>query len=211
MTIDRPGHDDSPAGRILNHLRQFGACNIKDMVSALGVTRTAVRQPLGILVAQGLVTTRVVRDGRGRPPLFYDLSDKARKVASPWLERLALVMLEEVLLASGVDDSTPLQRLLLQLEQHYIEHLDGTTPIRRLQQLREWLDQHDIPSDLAQAGETYELTTYGCPYYGLANRHREVCQSEVKALEQALGAPLALVQSHLDGHQGCCFRMQKAT
>ncbi len=201
---------DSPTGRILKHLQQFGACSMKEMVSALGVTRTAVRQPLATLMAQGLVTSGLVRDGRGRPPLVYALSDKARKLASPWLENLALVMLEEVLeLGTQARGATPSQRLSLQLGQHYTTHLDGKTPAERLQQLRQWLEQHDIPSDLVEADAAYELTTYGCPYYGLATRHREVCQLEISALAQALGAPLALVQSQLDGHHGCCFRMQK--
>ena len=204
------GMDDSPTGRILKHLQHFGACSMKEMVSALGVTRTAVRQPLATLMAQGLVTSGSVRDGRGRPPLMYQLSDKARKLASPGLENLALVMLEEVLepdaQAHGVP---PSKRLSRHLGQHYTTHLDGKTPAERLDQLRKWLDQHDIPSDLVEAAEAYELTTYGCPYYGLAARRREMCQVEIDALGQALGAPLALVQSQLDGYHGCCFRMQK--
>jgi predicted ArsR family transcriptional regulator len=198
-------------GRILKHLQQFGACSMKEMMSALGVTRTAVRQPLATLIARGLVTSGFVREGRGRPPLVYQLSDKARKLASPWLENLALVMFEEMLEPGAPANDAPLsKRLSLQLGHHYTAHLDGKTPDDRLAQLRKWLAQHGIPSDLIEAADAYEWTTYGCPYYGLAARRREVCQVEIDALGQALGAPLALVQSQLDGHHGCCFRMQKA-
>ena len=204
-------YDNSPTGRILKHLRQFGACSMKELVSALGVTRTAVRQPLAALIAQGLVISALGRNGRGRPPLVYRLSDKARKLASPWLENLALVMLEAVLepeaQASG---APPEKRLGAQLGQHYTDRLDGDTPADRLAQLRQWLAQHDIPSDLVEVAGGYELTTYGCPYYGLAAQRREVCQMEIEALGQALGAPLALVQSQLDGHHGCCFRMRRS-
>ena len=221
MRLGETCHDDSPTGRILKHLQQFGACSTKEMMSALGVTRTAVRQPLATLMARGLVTSGFVREGRGRPPLVYQLSDKARKLASPWLENLALVMLEEMLEPGApapgapapgapANDAPPSKRLSLQLGHHYTAHLDGKTPDDRLAQLRKWLAQHGIPSDLIEAADAYEWTTYGCPYYGLAARHREVCQVEIDALGQALGAPLALVQSQLDGHHGCCFRMQKA-
>ena len=210
MMLGRARYDDSPMGRILKHLQQSGASSMKEMVSALGVTRTAVREPLTTLMAHGLVTSVSSRNGRGRPPLMYQLSDKARQLASPWLENLALVMLEEVLeLSDQVCDEPPSQRLSLQLGQRYIAELDGVTPAERLEQLQQWLAQYDIPSDLVEEADAYELTTYGCPYYSLATRHREVCQLEVSALQQALGAPLALVQSQLDGHHGCCFRMQK--
>lgn len=212
MMVRETDREDSPTGRILRHLQQFGACSMKEMIAALGVTRTAVRQPLATLMAQGLVISGAVRDGRGRPPLVYQLSDKARKLASPWLENLALVMLKEMLEPeSPADGAPPSKRLSVQLGQHYTAHLDGQTPAERLEQLRQWLDQHAIPSDLVEAAEAYELTTYGCPYYGLAAHRREVCQVEVDALGQALGAPLALVQSQLDGHHGCCFRMQKSS
>jgi predicted ArsR family transcriptional regulator len=211
MRLGETCHDDSPTGRILKHLQQFGACSMKEMISALGVTRTAVRQPLATLMAQGLVTSGFVREGRGRPPLVYQLSDKARKLASPWLESLALVMLEEMLEpGASANGAPPSKRLSLQLGHHYTTHLDGKTPDDRLAQLRKWLAQHGIPSDLVEAADAYEWTTYGCPYYGLAAHRREVCQVEIDALGQALGAPLALVQSQLDGHHGCCFRMQKA-
>lgn len=111
MRLDKLGHSGSPTGRILNYLQQFGTSSMKDMVATLGVSWTAGRQPLAILLAQGLVTAGQPRDGLGRPPWVYQLSDKARKVASPWLESLALVVLEEVLVNREAWESTPSERL----------------------------------------------------------------------------------------------------
>jgi predicted ArsR family transcriptional regulator len=53
------------------------------------------------------------------------------------------------------------------------------------------------------------LTEYTCPYYGLAREHREVCGMEIEAMELALGSPVTLYKSQLDGHKGCQFQVKK--
>ena len=45
--------DKSPAGQILKLLQQQGSLAIKDIEAALGVTKTAVRQQLTVLQAEG--------------------------------------------------------------------------------------------------------------------------------------------------------------
>ena len=205
--------DDSPAGKILKLLRQHGACVIKEMVELLGVTPTAVRQQLAALIAQGLVTASSVCDGRGRPPAIYRLSEhKGLSMRLP--DRLALVLLEEVLTQDegGGGSKMPqnlFQRLSLGMSHHYAEQMRGDTVAERLQYWVDWLEQHGIVCDVAEDSDVYVLTEYGCPYYGLAQQHREVCRLETEALEHALGAPVTLLQSQLDGSQGCQFRMRK--
>ena len=215
MTVSTaPQLDDSPAGKILKLLRQHGACVIKEMVELLGVTPTAVRQQLTALIAQGLVTASSVCDGRGRPPAIYRLSEKGKGLSMRLLDRLALVLLEEVLTQDevGGGSKTPqhlFQRLSLEMSHHYAEQMRGDTVAERLQHWVGWLEQHGIVCEVAEDADVYVLTEYGCPYYGLAQQHREVCRLETEALEHALGAPVTLLQSQLDGSQGCQFRMRK--
>jgi predicted ArsR family transcriptional regulator len=209
-----PQRDDSPADKILKLLRQRGACVIKEMVELLGVTQTAVRQQLAALIAQGLVTASSVGDGRGRPPSTYRLSEKGKGLSTRLPDRLALVLLEEVLTldAAGGASQAPqnlLPRLSLRMSHHYAEQMRGDTVAERLQQWVDWLEQHGIVCEVAEDAEVYVLTEYGCPYYGLAQQHREVCRCETEALEHALGTPVTLLQSQLDGSQGCQFRMRK--
>jgi predicted ArsR family transcriptional regulator len=215
MTVyTAPQLDDSPAGKILKLLRQHGACAIKEMVALLGVTQTAVRQQLAALIAQGLVTASSVCDGRGRPPAIYRLSEQGKGLSTRLPDRLALVLLEEILTqeAAGGASQAPqnlLQRLSLGMSHHYAEQMCGSTVAERLQQWVGWLEQHGIICEVAEDADVYVLTEYGCPYYGLAQQHREVCRLETEALEHALGAPVTLVQSQLEGSPGCQFRVQK--
>lgn len=107
------------------------------MVELLGVTQTAVRQQLAALIAQGLVTASCVCDGRSRPPAIYRLSEKGKGLSTRLPDRLALVLLEEVLTldaASGASQAPQnlLQRLSLRMSHHYAEQMHGNTVAERL-------------------------------------------------------------------------------
>jgi predicted ArsR family transcriptional regulator len=154
--------------------------------------------------------------GAWPPPATYRLSEKGKGVSTRLPDRLALVLLEEILTMDETGDAsnTPknrLQRLSLGMSHHYAEQMPGDTVAERLYQWVDWLEQHGIVCAVAEDSDVYILTAYGCPYYGLAQQHREVCRLETEALEHALGTPVTLLQSQLDGNQGCQFRMRKNT
>jgi predicted ArsR family transcriptional regulator len=202
--------DKSPAGQILKLLQQQGALSIKEIETGLGVTTTAVRQQLTALLAEGLVTATTVREKRGRPHAVYSLAEKGQALFASGYEDLALVLLEEVL---GLTEPESTQRLLqhvsARLGAQYAEQLHGVVLADRLQELGALLAKRGILSKVEEGEDAFMLTEYGCPYYGLAREHREVCGMEIGAMEQALGSQVTLCQSQLDGHHGCQFQVKK--
>ncbi len=202
--------DKSPAGQILKLLQQYGSLSVKDIETALGVTTTAVRQQLMALLAEDLVTTATVREKRGRPRAVYSLSDKGQALFARGYENLALVLLEEVLeLAEPERAQQVLQRVSTRLGAQYSAQIRGVDLEERLQALVTLLEQRGIVGKVEDADGVFTLTEYGCPYYGLAREHREVCEMEIEAMEQALGSQVTLCQSQLDGHHGCQFQVKK--
>jgi predicted ArsR family transcriptional regulator len=85
----------------------------------------------------------------------------------------------------------------------------GAAVADRLQELAALLAAHGIMSKVDEEADAFVLTEYTCPYYGLAREHREVCGMEIEAMELALGSPVTLYQSQLDGHKGCQFQVKK--
>jgi predicted ArsR family transcriptional regulator len=85
----------------------------------------------------------------------------------------------------------------------------GTAVADRLQELAALLATHGIMSKVDEDADAFVLTEYTCPYYGLAREHREVCGMEIEAMELALGSPVTLYKSQLDGHKGCQFQVKK--
>jgi predicted ArsR family transcriptional regulator len=202
--------DKSPAGQILRLLQQQGTLSIKGIESALGVTTTAVRQQVMALQAEGLVTATTVREKRGRPHAVYSLSEKGQTLFARGYEDLALVLLEEVLgLAQPESTRQLLQRVSARLGEQYAEQMHGAALAERLQELVALFEKRGILIKIEEEPDAFMLTEYGCPYYGLAREHREVCGMEIEAIEQALGSQVTLCQSQLDGHHGCQFQVKK--
>lgn len=202
--------DKSPAGQILKLLRQQGSLSIKEIETALGVTTTAVRQQLTTLMVEGLLTATNVREKRGRPHAMYHLSEKGQAFFARGYEDLALVLLEEVLRLKEPESAQRLlQRVSTRLAAQYAEQIHAAGLADRLQELVALLEKRGILSKVEEVDSAFVLIEYGCPYYGLAREHREVCGMEVEAMEQALGSPVTLCQSQLDGHHGCQFEVKK--
>ena len=200
----------SPAGQILQLLQEQGALRVKDLEMALGVTATAIRQQLTALQAEELVATTTVREKRGRPHALYRLSDKGQALFAQGYKNLAVVLLEEVLRLEEPDMAHQLlHRVSTRLGREYAEHMQGTAVGERLQTLVARLQEDGIISKVDEEEDAFILTEYGCPYYGVARQHREVCEMEIEAMELALGSQVTLCQSQLDGHHGCQFQVKK--
>ena len=202
--------DNSTSGKILKLLQQQGACGIKELEVALGVTRTAVRQPLTMLVAADMVTTTEARQKRGRPRLLYRLSEKGHSLFPQLSVALAGILLDEMLAQpEPISMRRLLPRLSARLGAQYAEPMCGITLATRLQEFITWLQAHGLISRLDEQDEAFVLTAYSCPYYDIARTHREVCVVETAALALALGAPVQLTRSRFDGSPCCQFQVQK--
>lgn len=205
MRIDR-----SPAGQILKLLQQQGPLSIKEIEAALGVTTTAVRQQLTTLMTTEMVTAETVREKRGRPHAVYRLAEKGQALFARGYEALALVLLEEVLHLPDTEMvHHMLHRVSARLGRQFAERMRGAAVADRLQELAELLTADGTMSKVDEQADAFVLTEYTCPYYGLAREHREVCGVEIEAMELALGSPVILFQSQLDGHTGCQFQVKK--
>ncbi len=202
--------EKSPAGQILKLLQQRGELRIKEIEAALGVTSTAVRQQLNALLAEELVASVTVREKRGRPHAMYRLSEKGQALFARGYANLAMVLLEEVLeLAEPKLAQQLFQRVSSRLGEQYTDNMPGEALPERLDALVSRLHTHGIITQIDEAEDLFVLTEYGCPYFRVAQQHREVCEMEIEAMEQALGTEVTLCHSQLDGHHGCQFQVRK--
>jgi predicted ArsR family transcriptional regulator len=153
-----------------------------------------------------------VREKRGRPHAVYRLSEKGQALLARGYEALALALLEEVLYLQVQDPGMVhqlLHRVSARLGRQFAERLHGAAVADRVQELSALLKAHGIMSKVDEEADAFVLTEYTCPYYGLAREHREVCGMEIEAMELALGSPVTLYQSQLDGYTGCQFQVKK--
>src|SRR5262245_50133125 len=87
---------ESSDSGLLDLLRSRGAMSVSELMAAMDVTATAVRQRLVRLMGQGLVEREAVKAARGRPGHRYRLSDKGRRQAGSNFGDLTLALWQEV-------------------------------------------------------------------------------------------------------------------
>lgn len=206
------GIQDTPAGTVVEILQRYGPLSIKEIEEHMGVTKTAVRQQLTALMAEGLVSTRVVREGVGRPHYVYLLTDKARELFACYCDEVVLLMYEELMAEVGPARVTQmLDRVSRRLAQRYDGPLPGNSLADRVRSLAESLDARGILTDLQVTDSGYILKEYNCPYHELAQEHREICDMEQTMMAQVLAADVELTQCMMDGHRGCYFNVLART
>src|ERR1700694_66093 len=108
MARKRPDVPFMIAGRstrmeVLELLRRRGRSSAESVASDLGLTPNAVRQHLTILERDGFVVSHPERSGRGRPSLFFSLTERADAVFPKRYGQLATMVLQEVEAMGGPD------------------------------------------------------------------------------------------------------------
>ncbi len=179
---------------------------VSDMVTALGVTRTAVRERLLRLMAVGLVERQLFRGGRGRPTYRYSLSAKARKLAGNNFADLAVVLWHQVVGVQDAELRRSLERRIVSaLKAIYENEVHGTTIKERMESLRELLASRRIRCQVDQGDALPTITLRDCPYLELAQVDCTICEMETMLFSELLGDDLLLTECRLDGHSCCKF------
>ena len=197
-------NSESPAGKILAYIQRHGEATVKDLEELLGISTTAVREHLTHLQARDLVSTRLVRQGPGRPHAVYFLTDEAQNLFPKEYDTLTNMLLREIASQEGPDR---LQVLLdavgARLAEEYRGQVSGAELPERLAALRAVLERRGIPVELPPAGNSFRL--FACPYLDVAQEHAGVCVMERHMVEQMLGEQIVLEGTIREGRRSCQF------
>lgn len=207
-------HRSSDAA-VVDLLRTEGSLGIGQLSSALGVTATAVRQRLERLMRRGLVERRPLAGRRGRPAHAYSLSEAGRRSAGDNYRDLAVVLWREI---RGVRDPSVRRGLLGRIGTGLAglarSDVPGLRPADRLRGVADLLRQREIACSAdVPAGDSDGLpvlTTYSCPYPGLAEEDRGICAAERSMLEDLVGSRVHLSECRLDGSSCCRFTLESS-
>jgi predicted ArsR family transcriptional regulator len=197
---------DSAAGRVVDALLRKGPLTVSELVFSIGVTRTAVRQQVDRLLADGWLMRTQRRTGPGRPADVFAVSDKTRRLLAGHLDRLSKLLLEEVITNFGPDTAQVLLRQVTRRMARDAQASVGEGPAHeRLARLAGWLQAEGVRAESeAEAGL---LAVRTCPYAGLVEEHRELCDLERESFSELVGSPVEHEQCMLDGHACCEFRV----
>jgi DeoR family transcriptional regulator, suf operon transcriptional repressor len=198
----------SPAGELLTALQRRGQATVKDLEDVMGVTATAVRQQLAVLLAEGFIDARAENIGRGRPKHIYTLNVKGRALFPHHYDEFTNSLLREILLTEGPQKVQDLlARLSKRMADQYAQQIDSAIPAERMLELTELLNAKGIMAEVQLEADGIVFREYTCPYYELAREYRAICDMEQGMIAQVINQPVELIACSLDGHHGCKFKI----
>ena len=192
---------------IIEYLRRYEACSIRELVDYAGVTATAIRQRVNRLMEQGLIVRHSETSGRGRPTHRYSLSPTGIRVGGDNFEDLAKALWAELHAVKDPEVRNGLlNRVIGRLSEKYVNDLEGENLEEKLESLTRLMQEKDIPFEIeAKDGELPVLTALACPYPNLAEHDRSICSMEEKVFSEMLGKNVNLTSCRLDGDNCCTF------
>ncbi|KAB8142506.1 winged helix-turn-helix transcriptional regulator [Chloroflexia bacterium SDU3-3] len=198
---------DTPANKVLRHLQRHGEASVRDLEEVLGISTTAVREHITNLQTRGLIDTKLVRTGPGRPKQVYFLTSAAQAQFPKAYDTLVNMLLRELANRQG---SEQLDVLLDAVGSRLAEEYKGQIPGEELQEkldgLRKALEARSIPVEVQPSGQGFQV--FSCPYLDVAQEHEAVCRMERRMMEQVLGEDLQIEGTIREGHRSCSFKVR---
>jgi len=191
---------------VLDLLRKSGPLSVSQLIAAMEVTATAVRQRLTRLLTLGDIERQTERTSRGRPLHRYRLTEKGRRRAGANFADLASVLWEELRAVENPQVRRGLlQRISGRLTTLYRGRVAGSSLDERMESLAAIFRERQIPFEVDREHELPMLRATACPYPDLAEQDRSVCSMERMMVSELLGEKVRLSGCRLDGHSCCTF------
>ncbi|MDZ7616098.1 MAG: MarR family transcriptional regulator [Patescibacteria group bacterium] len=201
----------SPAGmRLVKLLVGKPPMTIAQLIDATGVTRTAVTEQLGELVAAGFVERNLERlPGRGRPHHLYVATDAALLLLFADVQRLVVPAIWKALGDAGGDVLTQqvIMSVAARLAEHYCKALHSDCPKGRMKEMGEILRQEGALVEVCEEDGGLMLRKRSCPFISMLDENRSVCCIDEQMLSIAVGHPVRRVDYRQEGDPCCTFQL----
>ncbi|MPZ98152.1 MAG: ArsR family transcriptional regulator [Dehalococcoidia bacterium] len=204
---------------VVQLLHRHGERSVTDLADAIGVSAGSIRRHMDIMAAEGLIETRLVRHGRGRPATVYSLTEAGEERVSAGhyhrlLDRLypALAALpeEEV---GGRDGQGVLDRvfggLAESVAREHAPQVNAEGIGERVQQVTSALRLEGILSEAHDDGDVFRLSNACCPYRSCAQDNHAACDADRRTIELLLGRPVEQLATVATGAEVCEYIVHK--
>ena len=198
--------------RILQLLKMRAGMTVGQLTDALHISQMGVRQHLAILETEGLIEHHQEKQGRGRPPNVYQLTDEANSLFPTTYANFAVGLMHEVAKFNGPGFINKVfrGRMKAQLEAYQLR-LEGKTLCERVKELAQIRDEEGYMARFDENEDDYILIEHNCPIAVIAQEYPHVCEIELALFRQSLGAKIVREEHLMQGSHRCCYRIPKST
>ncbi|MGA2208613.1 MAG: MarR family transcriptional regulator [Acidimicrobiales bacterium] len=195
---------------VLVTLKRQGVMQAGELASELRITAAAVRQQLGRLEEDGLVSHRSDPDGRGRPAHRYELTPAAEALFPKRYGDLTAELLGYL----GGPKSNEVSRLFERRRRRRLHdaepRLAGLALEEQVAELTRILDEDGYLADVVRLDDGgWRITEHNCAILSVATGYRQACATELAFIREALPSGHVERVAHLlDGAHVCSYEVQ---
>jgi predicted ArsR family transcriptional regulator len=197
---------------ILHILKLRGGATVDEMGTALGVTTTAVRQHLTLLEKDGLISSRLLRKGMGRPSRLYGLTDRGDEMFPKGYHSLAADILDEI---RSLDGDAKVETILHNRAQRHAQgiahRLIGKDLRSRVEEMVRILNEVGALAEFEEKDGVFFVREHNCLMYKVATRYPQLCDSEMWLLAQVLDVDVVTRQCFAKGDSACFYELRERT
>lgn len=181
---------------VLELLRRKGRSSAEAIATDLGVTTNAVRQHLINLERDGFVVSQPEKSGRGRPSLYFGLTEKADSVFPKRYGQLATMVLQEVQEMGGPE---ALDELFARVAARHADaiagDMDGLAFDEKLHRVVAWIGRAGTLAEQTETAEGVKITIHNCPFRNTALKFPQVCSITPRLISQLIGTNVSQAES----------------
>jgi DeoR family transcriptional regulator, suf operon transcriptional repressor len=195
---------------ILNYLHEKGTADINELAETLSLSPVTIHYHINVLQRDGLLESKAVRQGVGRPRNVFTLRDTAFERFPQGYHRLSDRLLD--LLKSRMteaDIQALFEHIGAEIASEHAMDLSGKPLEKKIETLIDLLGEEGFMSRLDKVGaDHFILTQVNCPYQYVATRHPEVCELDLQLMNTALGTAVKREACVANGDAACTFHIQ---
>ncbi len=196
-------------GDIIREIKKAQPLAAKELGEIFGVSANAVRRHLKELEAEGLVVYGREQRGTGAPTYAFRLS-RDGEALFPKQYELALTRL-----IGHVVDNEGREAAIAVVEEQYADLRrrlgavsDDLTPFDRLKNVTDVMEQAGFMAESSEEGGEIVLSVHNCVLHAVVNCLPEVCDTELRFLEDALGARVERQTHIMSGCNACEYTIE---
>ena len=191
-------------GEIILELKKLQPLTAKELAQVFEVSANAVRRHLKELEAEGLVDYGREQRGTGAPTFAYRLSRAGEELFPNRYEEAVTRLIGHVIDAEGREAAIGVvEQQYADLRRRLGSDLETFTPLDRLKTVANVMEDAGFMANSSHVNGEMRLSVHNCVLHAVATCLPEVCDTELRFLEDALGAHVERRTHILGGCNAC--------
>lgn len=196
-------------GDIIREIKKAQPLTAKELGEIFGVSANAVRRHLKELEAEGLVVYGREQRGTGAPTYAFRLSGDGEALFPRQYERALTRLIGHVVDHEGRAAAIAVvDEQYADLRRRLGAASDNLTPFDRLKNVTAVMDEVGFMAESSEEGGEFMLSVHNCVLHAVVNCLPEVCDTELRFLEDALGARVERQTHILSGCNACEYTIE---